>query len=81
MKWATRLGRTLRERPLDASTGLGHDVILLGKPPRASQVRCRLQSWLGGEDWAPYYYAVPQDAAAEKERERLCPTTPPGFYD
>lgn len=40
-----------------------------------------LASWLGGEEWAPYYYAIPTD---EKDRQRLqalCPDEPPDFYD
>lgn len=39
-----------------------------------------LESWLSGEEWAPYYYAAPEDAEAEKERDRLCPIEPPDSY-
>ena len=39
-----------------------------------------LESWLGGEEWAPHYYAVPKDAGAAREMEERCPSTPPDHF-
>ena len=40
-----------------------------------------MEAWLGGQEWAPHYFAVPKNRADEEEVERLCPATPPGYYN